>query len=224
MKGREIERLAHRHLLPVLPGFAARHSLLYRRPVEDLLYAVSFGTSSFTSSRIFVEAFVQPLFVPVDFLWSTFGDRLGKAPRDEWWDVDEDDPDRAFAVIADVVRRDALQLFAQLDGLTRFCEVVPRWANAEHNELKSLQSMDDPVVLEALGYAELLRGRDEESDRLLEAALQSERENGEYADEQRIANLEHMLELVERSGPDAGRTQLAEWRAQTISALQLDTS
>jgi hypothetical protein len=224
MKGREIERLAQKHLLPVLPGFAARRSLVYRQPVEDLLYAVSFDTSSFTSSRIFAEAFVQPLFVPVDFLWSSFGDRLGGTPRDEWWDVDEENPDPTFAAIADVVRRDALPLFSELDGLNRFCEVVPRWANAEHKKLKSLQSMDDPVVLEALGYAELLRGREEESLRLLKAAVQSERENGEYADEPRIANLEHMIDLVERLEPEAGRTQLAKWRAQTISALQLDAS
>lgn len=224
MKGREIERLAQKHLLPVLPGFVTRRSLVYRRPVEDLLYAVSFNTSSFASSRIFVEAFVQPLFVPVDFLWSTFGDRLGETPRDEWWDVDEDDADPAFASIADVVRRDALPFFSDLGGLNRFCEVVPRWANAERKKLKSLQSMDDPVVLEALGYAELLRGRDEESLRLLKAAVQSERENGEDADEPRIANLEHIRRLVERSGPDAGRTQLAEWRAGTIGALQLDAS
>src|SRR4051794_12366566 len=80
MKGRQIERLARKHLLPVLPKFAVRGSLVYRQPVGDLLYALSFETSSFTSSRIFVEAFVQPLFVPADCLWFTFGDRLGGTP------------------------------------------------------------------------------------------------------------------------------------------------
>src|SRR3954454_2733209 len=80
MKGRQIERLARKHLLPVLPKFAVRGSLVYRQPVGDLLYALSFETSSFTSSRIFVEAFVQPLFVPADCLWFTFDVAIRDSP------------------------------------------------------------------------------------------------------------------------------------------------
>jgi hypothetical protein len=222
MKGRQIERLACKHLLPVLPEFAVRRSLVYRRPVGDLLYALSFDTSSFTSSRIFVEAFVQPLFVPVDGFWFTFGDRLGEIRGDGWWDVDEENPDPAFAAIAEVVRRDALPFFRQLDGLDSFCEVIPRWASASRKKLKSLQSMDDPVVLEALGYAELLRGRKDEALQLLTAALDSEHENGEYAYAERLANLQHMLDLVQRLGLEAGQAQLAEWRAQTIRDLKIE--
>jgi hypothetical protein len=224
VKGRQIERLARHHLLPVLPGFAVRRSLVYRRPVGDLLYALSFETSSFTSSRIFVEAFVQPLFVPVDGLWFTFGDRLGETRRDEWWDVDEENPDPTFAAIAEVARRDALAWFSELDGLDRFCEVIPRWASARHKRLRSLPSMDDPVVLEALAYAELLRGRKEEALQLLHAALDSEQENGEYANDERIASLQHMLDLAQRVGLEAGQAQLAEWRAQTIRELKLEAS
>jgi tellurite resistance protein len=222
MKGRQIERLARKHLLPVLPEFAGRGSLVYRRPVGHLLYALSFDTSSFTSSRIFVEAFVQPLFVPVDCLWFTFGDRLGETRRDEWWDVDEENPDPTFAAIAEVVRRDALPFFSQLDGLDGFCDVIPRWASASRKKLKSLQSMDDPVVLEALGYAELLRGRKDEALQLLNAAVDSEHEDGEYGNAERLANLQHTLDLVQRLGLEAGQAQLAEWRAQTIRNLKIE--
>ena len=222
MKGRQIERLARKLLLPVLPEFAVRGSLVYRRPVGELLYALSFDTSSFTSSRIFVEAFVQPLFVPVDGLWFTFGDRLGEIRGGQWWDVDEENPDPAFAAIAEVVRRDALPFFSQLDGLDGFCEVIPRWASARRKKLKSLQSMDDPVVLEALGYAELLRGRKDEALQLLTAAVDSEQEDGQYADAERLANLQHTLDLVQRLGLEAGQAQLAEWRAQTIRNLKIE--
>ena len=110
----------------MLPGFVARGSLVYRRPVGHFLSALSFDTSSFTSSRIYVTAFVQPLFVPLDHFALTFGDRLG----DDFWDVDEDDPAPTFAAIAAAARSDALPLFEQLDGLDRFCEVVPRWARS----------------------------------------------------------------------------------------------
>lgn len=66
--------------------------------------------------------------------------------------------------------------------------VIPRWASARPKKLKSLQSMDDPVVLEALGYAELFRGRKDEALQLLNAAVDSEQEDAEYADAERVAS------------------------------------
>jgi hypothetical protein len=143
-----IERLARRHLLPVLPGFVGRRSLVYRRPIEYFLCGLSFDTSSFASSRIYVQAFVQPLFVREGHLWYTFGERLGD---NEFWDVDEDEPDPTFAAIAEVARRDALPLFEQLESLDRFCEQVPVWAEAEPKKLLSLQSLDDPVAARQSG-------------------------------------------------------------------------
>jgi hypothetical protein len=217
VKGPAIERLVRRHLLPVLPGFVARRSLVYRRPVEHFLHGLSFDTSAFTSSRIFVEAFVQPLFVPADGLWYTFGDRLG----DEFWDVDQDDPDPTFAAIADAAQKDALPLFERLGSLDRFCELVPAWAGAEPKKLLSLQSLDDPVVSEAVGYAEILRGRKEAGLELLENALASEREADEYADEERMASLERVLDAVNKLGLEAGQALLGEWRGETIRKLRI---
>jgi hypothetical protein len=218
VKGPVIERLARKHLLPVLPGFVARRSLVYRRPVEHFLYGLSFETSAFTSSRIFVGAFVQPLFVPADGLWYTFGNRLG----DDFWDVDEDDPDPTFAAIAGTVQRDALPLFEQLGSLDRFCQLVPAWAEAEPKKLKSLQSLDDPVVSEALGYAEILRGQKDAGLELLENALEAEREDHEYANDDRVANLERVLEVVRSRGLEAGQALLEEWRGKTIRNLRVE--
>jgi hypothetical protein len=74
------------------------------------------------------RGFVQPLFVPDDGLSFTFGDRLDETRRDEWWEVDEENPDPTFAAIAEVVRRDALPFFRQLERFDNFCAVIPRWA------------------------------------------------------------------------------------------------
>src|SRR5215208_1651915 len=96
MKASGIERLARTHLLPVLPGFVVRRSLLYRRRVDHFLHGLSFDTSSFSSSRIFVLAFIQPLSGRYD-----------------------------FASIAEAARRDALPFFAEVTDLDDFCERVP---------------------------------------------------------------------------------------------------
>jgi hypothetical protein len=218
MKGSAVERLARKHLLPELPGFAVRRSLVYRRPLDVFLCGLSFDTSAFESGRVFVTAFVQPLFVPADSLVYTFGFRLG----DDFWDLDEDDPDATFVAVADAAQRDALPFFEQLGDLDAFCERVPEWATAEPKKLKSLQSLDDPVVSEALGYAELLRGRKADGVRLLEQTLESERESGEYANDELIENVEHVLDEVNRLGLEAAQAQLEDWRAETIKNLRLE--
>jgi hypothetical protein len=219
MKGSAIERLARTHLLPVLPGFVVRRSLLYRRPVDYFLHGLSFDTSSFSSSRIFVEAFIQPLYEPHEYLIYTYGFRLG----DDFWDVDEQDPDRAFAAIAQAARRDALPFFDEATDLDHFCELVPKWATAIPRRVMQSNTLDDPVVAEDLGYTEILRGNKEEGVRLLEQAIAYENENAEYADEERIANGQEVLDTVHDGGLEAAQALLEDWRIRTITALRLQT-
>jgi hypothetical protein len=218
VKGRTVERLARKHLLPVLPGFVANRSLVYRCPFGYLLHGISVDTSSFASSRIFVTSFVQPLFVPIDSVTYTVGFRLG----DDFWDVDEDNPDPTFAAIAEAARDAALPFFEELTDLDQFCQLIPKWATAEPRKLLSLGSLDDPVVTEALAFAEILRGHKDKGVGLLEQTMASEREGGEYADEERIANAHQVLDAVNDLGLEAGQALLEEWRGQTIQSLRLE--
>ena len=167
MKGRQIEPLARKYLLPVLTGFAARGSLVFRSPADYLLHAIAFDTSSFTSSRIFVAAFVQPLYRRSDDLTSTYGFRLGE----DFWDVDEANVDASFSAIAEEVRREALPFFEQVTDLDRFCALVPQWATEQPKKIMRDNSLDDPVVLEDLAYAAILRGNRDRAVELLEAAV-----------------------------------------------------
>ncbi len=217
MKGRDIERLARKHLLPVLAGFAARGGLVYRRPVHCFLHGLSFDTSSFTSTRIFVQAFVKPLFGPDDYLTYTYGFRLGT----DFWDVDHD-PDTTFAQIAETARRDALPFFDSVTDVDSFCALVPKWANERPLRVMRDNTLDDPAVMEDLAYAEILRGHKDQAVTLLEDALRSERDDGAYASDDRIGNLEHMLDIVQRRGLEAGQAQLEEWRTRTIDRLKLE--
>src|SRR4051794_21506637 len=219
MKGSTIERLARTNLLPVLPGFVVRRSLLYRRPFHHFLHGLSFDTSSFSSSRVFVAAFIQPLYEPYDYLIYTYGFRLG----DDFWDVDEQHPDRTFAAIAEAARRDALPFFGEITDLDHFCELVPRWAAATPRRVMQSNTLDDPVVAEDLGYTEILRGNKDEGVRLLEQAIAYEREDGEYADEERIGNVQEILDTAQDGGLEAAQALLEDWRVRTITALRLDT-
>jgi hypothetical protein len=219
VKGRQIEPLARKYLLPVLPGFTARGALVYRRPAHYLLHAVAFDTSAFTSSRIFVSAFVQPLYLPSDDLTRTYGFRL----RNDFWDVDEANADASFSAIADEVRREALSFFEQVSDLDRFCALVPQWATEEPKKIMQNNSLDDPVVLEDLAYAAILRGNRDRAVELLEAAVASEQESGEYTDDELLASLESTLGLIERRGLEAAQAQLEEWYRRNLASLKLES-
>ena len=218
MTGREIESLARRHLLPVMPGFVVRGALVYRPPCDYLLHAVAFDTSGFTSSRIFVEAFVQPLYHSYDHLTFTYGFRLG----DDFWEIDEADPDRAFVAIAEEVRIHALPFFEEVPDLDRFCAVVPEWEKEQPRRIMQYNSLDDPVVLEDLAYAAILRGNKNRAAELLEEAIASENESGEYRNDDLVADLEHLLSLLQGPGLEAAQAQLEEWHALNVQRLKLD--
>jgi hypothetical protein len=138
----------------------------------------------------------QPLYHPSDDLTSTYGFRLGN----DFWDVDEANPDAAFSAIAEEVRREALPFFEQVTDLDRFCALVPQWATEEPKKIMRNNSLDDPVVLEDLAYAAVLRGNRDRAVELLEAAVVSEQECGEYVDDELLADLEYTLGLIQRRG------------------------
>jgi hypothetical protein len=204
MKGRDVERLARKHLLPVLPGYVARGSLVYRRPVDWFLRGLSVDTSAFTSSRIFVSAFVHPLYLGIDYITLTWGFRIG----DDFWDVD--DPDRTFTAIADAARRDALPFLESVTDLDAFAELIPLWLGEVPRRIAQEHSLEgDDVVLETLGYTEILRGNDVEGRRLL-AAVVADRD----AHEQIVENARRVLA--------DGRPVLEAWRADAIRTLRLE--
>lgn len=77
MKSTEIKRLVTAYLLPSLPGYRVRGSLLYAEPVEALLRGFLFETSGSDRTAFYVWAFVQPLDAPAPDIPLTFGERLG---------------------------------------------------------------------------------------------------------------------------------------------------
>ncbi|HEU5279391.1 MAG TPA: hypothetical protein VFU26_10865 [Gaiellaceae bacterium] len=201
-----------------MPGFVVRGSLVYQPPFDYLLHAVSFGTSSFTSSRLFVEAFVQPHYHSYDYLTFTYGFRLG----DDFWDIDEADPDRTFAAIAEEVRIHALPFFEGVPDLDRFCALIPEWEKEQPRRIMQHNSLDDPVVLEDLAYAAILRGNNDRAAELLEKAIASENESGEYRNDDLLADLEHILSLLQGPGLEAAQAQLDNWHALNVKRLKVD--
>ena len=200
-----------------MPAFLARGSLVYRPPTGYLLQAISIDTSSFTGSRIFVTAFVQPLFRGYDYVTLSYGFRLGK----DSWDVNEDDPDQTFAAIAEEVKRSALPFFAQAADLDRFAELVPQWASEEPRRVMQNHTMQDSTVIEDLACAAIVRGDGESAASLLREAITLATEDEEYRNDKRVARLQGVLDVLEGSGLESAQAEVAQRRTRTIESLKL---
>ena len=84
-------------------------------------------------------------------------------------------------------------------------------------------SLDDPVVLEDLAYAEILQGNRDRAVELLEAAVTSEQESGEYIDDELLAGLESTLGLIRRRGLEPAQAQLDDWYRRNLRSLKLES-
>lgn len=76
MKKKEFERM-FKQWLPELPGFAVKGHLLYKEPIGHILRGFCGEGSGFSKTDFTIHVFAQPLYEPEDFLWFSYGKRIG---------------------------------------------------------------------------------------------------------------------------------------------------
>lgn len=76
MNKKHVERFAHQHLVPSLPGFGVRGRLLYEVPVGNVLRAFLFDSSGFSATTFHPHVFAQTLYILSDHLTLTPGSRF----------------------------------------------------------------------------------------------------------------------------------------------------
>jgi hypothetical protein len=110
VNSRELERLNKQHLVPRLPGYAAKGTLVFASPVGDLLRALDFEPSGFQRDTRRLRCFVMPLYEPETWIRYTFGRVLGGANegQGDWWFDFPEDRGAVMEQIADLAVRDAL--------------------------------------------------------------------------------------------------------------------
>src|ERR1700730_11760587 len=91
-------------LLPELPDFAIKGSMMLMRPVEYVLRGICFEGSDFDKTSFCVNVFALPPCVPTKHLYFIFGSRLRIAGADRW---NANDPD-VIAELGEAIRRDAM--------------------------------------------------------------------------------------------------------------------
>lgn len=227
---RRFEKLARRHVLPVLqPALGdtvarVRGALVIVEPVDWMLRSFVFSTASWGDS--YVSAGVQPLYTPREHMLATYDIRLGGRPDDPWdgrmWKVPDDD-EAAGPVMSEmaVLMRDlGLPHIHSIGTVERFVEHLPP------------RLADNPVEInerEDLAYGLVILGRHDDAREVLTHAERQARENIARREADDIVSEHHYaqhrrLRLIidQLSGdPEEAVATLRGWAEQTADALRL---
>jgi hypothetical protein len=207
---KEFEKFAREHLLP-LDGFVVERELVLEPPVGFLLRAFAFQPAQNTRDTFYVNAVVQPLYVPAQHVEALLSVR---SPR---WKRGHDD---------DAVKRhlvgEPLALLRRVSTLREFIDAVEKSEDLE----------EDAVRREPVAYARLLSGDRGAGDELeaLErhAQAQAEEDADLWADTYEVPPAAEVLARVRevRTALDRSRSVAVEildgWRHSTARSLGIE--
>jgi hypothetical protein len=155
LKGREFAKLARRHLMPHLPGFALKDGRIYAVPVGRLWRAFTLYPSGFSRDRFTMYCVVAPLYKPeaAGAVLPGLGDRLPvlAGRGDAWWQWRPDDDEAEAQLMADI-RGLILETGVPFLGRLATVEDVARRLSRERDH------RTDPHTAEALAYSLIMTG------------------------------------------------------------------
>ncbi|HET9407112.1 MAG TPA: hypothetical protein VFO39_07725 [Candidatus Sulfotelmatobacter sp.] len=207
MKKKHVERFTSQYLLPHLEGFRAGGNLLYQVPVGDILRAFLFDSSAFSKESFYPEVFVQPLYVPVDHVTLTAGERfLGS------WEFAVGEEEKLKSRLLNEMRNFGLPFLRRhgsAEGLVR--------------ELRSSKGIAlNPRLRQVLAYSLLILGQNDEGldelDKLL--AMLDLTPEGPPWHRSLHEEVGGLRELLMRAPADVVST-LRRWAAETRQKLAL---
>ena len=235
MNGREFDKLARRHLLPHLPGFRLKRSVIYAVPVHRLWRRFDLYPSGFSRERFTLECAVSPLYVPDSHSAypACLSDRLPKMGGlgDRWWTWQPGDEGSEATLMADL--RD-MMLSVGVPHLTK----LDSPAAVAERLLDCSQHANDPHVAESLAYSLILSGcyplAREKLDLLRSVTLDDQERARWWAELHpagRTPPREDWVLTVGKRGaavaraldqsPDAAIRLLDEWNAEQLATLRL---
>lgn len=180
------------------PHLYEKGRLLVTTPRGRILRGFYLEDSS-DPTRVYLWAFVQPLYTPSSTVVFDFGKRLGSASKT--WSVDDGEE------VAAIVREEAVPF---LDAVSS-PETFARWS--------FLKGRVDAHTDEAKAYSLLAAGRFSEGAQALRTLAGSLSDQTPWMIEMRKRAV-HLAALAE-TNPTAADERLATWEAETVSTLGL---
>lgn len=212
---RFIERLALR-----LPEYRVARGLLYASPVSLLLRGYCFDTSAFEPAAFYVWVFVQPLYVPHDYIFFSFGRRFEEAGAGELrWTLTSANLNTVEEDVLHCIETQGVPLLNLLKDPKDLAKASAREPGSA-GELFDCDP-DDPNVTEARAYSWILAGnfdkaRIDLASLVSDAALRPE-QDWEFAIRDRAREV---LAVLVRS-PEEAKLLLTRWAIDTAKKLRL---
>lgn len=216
MKAREYQKLSKIYLLPNLPGFEVLGGVLYLRPIKYFLLGLSFDNSSFSKNSFTVTAFAQPLFIPRNYIFYSFGSRLGtlSGGPEKWWEITDQNSEEVYAQVLNLIRKEAIPFFESVKTPRKF--------------IRKYKSRSDPPHvhnMEAVAYAMILDGDNRKAARLMQQSLvvlkvaMKKDLNRPWLQETKARV--QMINSALHKDPTGAVAQLNTWITETTSFLKL---
>lgn len=194
-------------LLPYLPGFSIRGTLMFLPPVKETVRGFSFEGSGFNKTSFYVNVFVLPLCVPTEHLYFNFGNRVRHDRGADGWSIDKP---HLVEELGEALKRQARDFLGPIESLHDFVKVAKSF------------SLANPHTRQAIAYA-LIRVGEFRKGRV--ALTELLRQMGPKTDwEREIAERAEALGRRLDVDPREGQQQLEQWEAQTAKTLGFDRS
>jgi hypothetical protein len=178
--------------------------LLYQEIKGGLLKGVYFNSSAFSADQFEPVAFIQPLYVPCDYIYFTFGEGFRTPSNQQWWVYKEDRLEQIGKELADKVNQTENSFLSGINNAKEFYE--------SHKKGKKITVRHFEAVAYSCAYAKLSNAKEELED-LLTYIKKNEDLNIEWVNEIYI-NTQNLLQSDHFN-------ILNEWENATRLALKI---
>lgn len=217
MRQKEFQVLSRKYLLPHLPVFEVKGDLLIIPPIKYLLRGFCFQPSAFDRKSFNVQTFVQPLYIPKEYIVFNIGFRLGKLTRkgEEWWEIT---PENEAEVMTDVLHLMKVEGLPFLNRLETPEDIATELQKDSPNESRLI------IDSQTIAYSLILAGKYAEGLKELNRFIFLLSEEDELREWEKVL-LERAILLrdtLKNHGEKTAIALLEEWRAYTIGKLRLE--
>lgn len=200
-------------------GLTNKARLALRTPIGPFIQGYLFESSSFSKTSFYLTVFIQPTYVPADYIFLTYGGRLKNADGIRGFELNLDDPLSTVEECLSAIRTEGEGFLNKVETVLDFAtlsEAAPRMGDIHWIK-------DDIHVLEARAYSWALAGN---IGKAIKCLAQIEKKVAKDRDDS-----DWVLELAERTKEMSRRLKngdftefraiVGDWRNRLLCAQRL---
>jgi hypothetical protein len=201
-----------------------RHHLAYEIHHQLLLCGFVLDLSGMEKGAFYLTAFVQPLYVPCDYIVLSYGKRLpskqGAKPEGARRKISQENCATIAEYVVRSIRSDGLSFLERVNTVRKFAEVAESKAGSAKNPFGWHDS--NPNLVEVRAYSWILLGDESRARRDLLYLTQkfSGKQDWEKELQERAASVSHAME----HSKEQAQTLLRQWAKQSTVGLGLAKS